>query len=376
MAQGTFPNLNGCSLLTRWVDPVTGIASHVLTKRAAPVQQSFYFTNRSFSADGRYLWFYCAYPPSGNAEIGRTLGVVDFSQETVRCFPDTQFRDGSPFVDTITGDVYWCWEYSVYRRSPDPNAAAQRVNSIPASLHKNRYGKRLATHLTLSSDRREFLIDAHLGREWCIGSLPLDGSDFQLWKTLDRCYNHAQFSPTDPDLALIAQDWWIDVATGDCHELDNRLWLLRRSGEMQAIFSRAPSLAHEWWDGDGLHVWYVDYHKGTERVSIVDHRATNVWPQGTCHSHASADGRYLVGDIGTYSWSKTGCRVSFFNVATGRECDIVSAMPAPAYPRGDYHIDPHPQFCMGDSMIAYTTTVMGGVDVALVPSRDLISATC
>jgi len=96
----------------------------------------------------------------------------------------------------------------VFCRSPDPNAPVEQVNSVPESVHKNRYGKRLSTHLTLSANRREFLIDAHLGHEWCIGSLPLDGGAFQVWQTLNRCYNHAQFSPTDPDVALIAQDWW------------------------------------------------------------------------------------------------------------------------------------------------------------------------
>lgn len=375
MNYALFPNVDSCSLFSPWVDPNSGITSYILAQRAAPLNQSFYFTNRSFSADGRYLWFYCAHPPSGNAEIGRTLGVADFGKETVTWFPDTAFRDASPFIDAATGDAYWCWEYSVYRRSPAPNAVAEQVNCVPESVHKKRYGKRLATHLTLSANRREFLIDAHLGREWCVGSLPLDGSAFQLWKTFDRCYNHAQFSPTDSDLALIAQDWWIDVATGEYHGYDNRIWLLQRGGEIRPVFSGASSISHEWWDPDGLHIWYVDYHKGTEKVNVLNGRRTSIWPNGTCHSHSSENGQFLVGDIGTYSWQKTGCRVSFFNVAMGKEINIVSDLPLPAYPRDAYHIDPHPQFCMSDAMVAYTTTVMGKVDVALVKTKDLIHAT-
>jgi hypothetical protein len=367
--------LDDPGLFTRWTDPVTGVTSHILTRRAAPLQQSFYFTNRSFSADGRYLWFYCAHPPSGNAEIGRTLGVADCARGTVAWFPDTAFRDGSPFVDPATGQAYWCWEYSVYRRGPLPGTGAELVNSIPESVHKNRYGKRLATHLTRSADGREFLLDAHLGREWCLGSLPLDGSPFQVWRTCDRCYNHAQFSPTDPDLALVAQDWWIDVADGARHPYDNRIWLLRRGGELRPLFAPATSIAHEWWDPDGQHIWYVDYQKGTAKVQISSGRSTSIWPRGTCHSHATADGRFLVGDIGTYTWPTTGCRVAFWNVATGKERDIVAKLPLPPYPRGAYHIDPHPQFCLQDTMIVYTTTVLGAVDVALVQTRDLIDAT-
>ncbi len=370
-------NLNAekSSLFSPWIDPVTGITSYLLAKKPNELNQSFYFTNPSFSADGRYLWFYSAHPPSGNAEIGRTLGVVDFEKSTTHWFPETQFRDMSPFVDALTGDVYWCWSYSLYGRSPDPNTPARLINSLPESIHQHRYGKRLATHLTLSANRKEFLIDAHLGREWCIGSLPLDGTDFQLWKTFDRCYNHAQFSPTDPDFALIAQDWWRDVATGERHSIENRIWTLRRDGEIRPIFSNAASIGHEWWDCDGEHVWYVDYHKGTEKVSVLTGLTTSIWPQGICHSHSSKKGRYVVGDIGTYTWPKTGCRVSFLNIITGREVDIVSNMPEPVYPRRSYHIEPHPQFCLNDTMVAYTTTVMGSVHVALVKTKDLIEAT-
>lgn len=369
------PDIKHCSLFSPWVDPVTGITSYVLAQRSAPLNQSFYFTNRSFSVDGRYLWFYCAHPPGGNGEIGRTLGVVDFSNETVRWFPETQFQAASPFVDAVTGNVYWCWEYSVYRRSPDPNAAVELINSVPQSVHKKRCGARLSTHLTLSANRREFLIDAHFGREWCAGSLPLDGSAFQIWKTFDRNYNHAQFSPTDPDVALIAQDWWFDAVTGDYHHYEDRIWILRRSGEIQSVFSGVSSIGHEWWDADGKHIWYVDYQKGTERVNVLNGHKANMWPNGTCHSHSSANGRYLVGDIGTYSWEKTGCRVSFFNVGTGKEIAIVSDLPVPTHPRAVYHIHPHPQFCLHDTMVAYTTTVMGKVNVALVETKDLIAAT-
>jgi len=32
--------------------------------------------------------------------------------------------------------------------------------------------------------------------------LPVDGGDFELWQTFDRCYCHAPFHPTDPNLIL------------------------------------------------------------------------------------------------------------------------------------------------------------------------------
>ncbi len=375
MTISEIPDLDNCGLFTRWADPVTGVTSHILTRRIAPLQQSFYFTNPSFSSDGRYLWFYYAHPPAGGAEAGRMLGVVDFREREVLAFPDTAFRDASPFVDPVTAEVYWCWDYSVYRRGPDPSRPAERVNSLPDSLHRNRKGIRLATHLTRSADGSELFIDAHLGREWVAGSLPLDGGDFRVWQTFDRCYNHAQFSPVDPGLALVAQDWWRDVATGEPFNYDERVWLLRRGENARPAFHGGNLIAHEWWDAGGRHIWYVDYGKGTGKVDIETGETVSVWPNGTCHSHSSVDGRALVGDIGTYSWNKTGSRVAFYNVDSGREVSIATCLPEPSIHRSFYHIDPHPQFCLGDRLIAYTTTVLGSVDVALVKTSDLLDAT-
>ncbi|MEZ4618023.1 MAG: hypothetical protein R2867_21280 [Caldilineaceae bacterium] len=83
------------------------MTSYVLTKRVAPVQQGFYFVNDSMSADGRYLWFYSAFPPA----LHRTLGVVDLVDQEVRHFPET--NASGAHVDPATGNVFWC-EGQVY----------------------------------------------------------------------------------------------------------------------------------------------------------------------------------------------------------------------------------------------------------------------
>lgn len=74
---------------TPWTDPVSGVKSYLLTQRVAQQQQSFYFTNRSMTQDGRWLWFYVAHPPGGNATRGRCLGVCDMVGGEVRWFPET-----------------------------------------------------------------------------------------------------------------------------------------------------------------------------------------------------------------------------------------------------------------------------------------------
>jgi len=41
----------------------------------------------------------------------------------------------------------------------------------------------------------------------------------------------------------------------------------------------------------------------------------------------------------------------------------------------NYHIDPHPLFCCDDRSVVFTTTVRGRVDVAVVPTENLVGLT-
>lgn len=363
-------------LFTRWQDPISGVESLILTRRVAPLQQSFYFTNPSLTNDGRYLWLYCAFPPGGDAYYGRQLAVVDFEEQTLRHFPETQFMDASPCVDPNNGEVYWVTGLGIWKRGPRPEDTATQVAGFPKELAKDRRPLRIATHLTLSADKKAFAIDAQIGSEWFLGDLPVNGSSpFRLWQKFDRCYNHTQFSPTDPDLLLTAQDGWNDASTGQKGDTQDRLWLARRGEKARPIFPNAPSniRGHEWWGADGIHVWYIDYDQGTEKVNILTGERTVVWPGRPCHSHCDQNGEYLVSDFN--STERERFRVAFLNIQTGREIDIASSLPPLPYARSAYHIHPHPQFCMNDQYICYTTNAFGSVDVAIVSVAQLLERT-
>lgn len=379
MTQLTTPDrlavLERSGLFTRWQDPNSGAVSFVLTAQVAPIQLSFYFVNSGFDISGRYLWFYCAFPPSGSANQGRLLGVADLDSGELRTFPETQFLDASPLVDPATAEVYWVSGLEVWKRGPEAQDRAERVNELPEETARGRLPHRLATHLTFSADKQSLNFDYQIGNEWAVGKLPLDGSPPQVWQQFDRCYNHGQFSPTDPEVQLIAQDWWVDPATGERGGIDNRLWLIRRGEQARPIFQNgSASQTHEWWDPDGQHVWFVDYYAGTAKVDVLTGERTRVWGSGNCHSHASRDGCLLVGDIGTYSW-KDGCRVACFNVTTSQEVNIVSSLPEPQGGRRRFHIDPHPRFCLNDQLVCYTTTVLGFPTLALIGTEQLLAAT-
>jgi hypothetical protein len=67
--------------------------------------------------------------------------------------------------------------------------------------------------------------------------------------------------------------------------------------------------------------------------------------------------------------------VTFTNTATLRTVAIVPHLPAPGLPRRRYHVHPHPQFCLEDRYICYTTNVLGAVDVAFASVAELIERT-
>lgn len=363
------------SLFSRWEDPQSGVESFILSSEVAPFQQSFYYTNPSYTNDGRYLWFYCAFPPSGSANQGRSLAVADFETNEVHVYPETQFLDASPGVDLDSGEVYWCSGPEIWKRGPLASQSAQLVNRLPAQIVRNRRPWRVATHFTFSADRKSLNFDAEIGRQWFVGHVPLDGSAVVVWQEFDRAYNHGQFSPTDPDLQLINQDSAVDPVTGDCPSYENRMWLIRRGETAWPIFSTGPKHGHEWWSADGQHVWYIHYNRGVERVSLAKPEPELMWPSDVVsHAHVDASERYIVADC--IPGRDTGIgKVIFYNTETQREISVVSDMPYPAEELRRYHAHPHPQFCRNDEYICYTTLVRGRVDVALVSVAQLIDRT-
>lgn len=345
-----------------------GVPIYLLTQKVAPVQQNFYFVNDGMTYDGRYLWFYCAFPPSPF----RSLGLIDFEAQTVRHFPETQFSGVSPFVDPLSGVVYWAAHESLWCRGPHESEAARCINSLPQEVIGNRAVYRLATHLSRSPNGKEFFVDAALGLQWVFGTLPMDGSDFQMWQRFDRNYNHAQFSPTDPDLVLFAQENHPDPITGLTFPIIDRMWLIQRGQPAHPVFSTPTRVTHEWWDEDGKHVWCVwDNHAW--RTDITTQEVEKIaFPHHVWHSHNSRDRNYIVADSNERFYRGCPSTVNFLNRLTGKHLQIISNPEMKGITGTHYHIDPHPRFGFQDQLIVFTTTIRDQVDLAIVKTSDLI----
>lgn len=357
---------------TTWTHPQTGLKVFILSETVAPVQQSFYFVNDGMSSDGRYLWFYCAFPPSGSGSYGRTLGLLDSEKQTVHHFPDTQFQHASPYVDPDNGDIYWTTGASIWRRRPHPDAPAECVNSLPQDTVRNRTVTRLATHLSRSADGRGFFVDVAMGAQHVFGTLPVDGGDFEFWHHFDRNHNHAQFSPIDPDLVLFAEEYHSDPITGLRFAVTNRMWLIRRGEPPRPIFTTPTICSHEWWDADGRHAWAVR-GKETWRTDIETAERERIeWPVNCWHAHNSQDGNYLVCDSTERFYRGCASSVHFLDRHTGATFKIIDNPAVEGVTGANYHIDPHPRFCCGDRFVVFTTTVEGQVNLAMVKTADLV----
>lgn len=369
-------------LFTRWRHPANGVESFILTERAAPVQQSFYYTHPSFSHDGRFLWLGCGYPPEGGMHAQQVLGVVDFAQEELRVYHETQFSSSRPVVDPDSGEVYWANQLEIWKRGPLPGDRTVLVNRFPRELAEGRL-ERLATHPTFSPGRQSLGIDARFVRKdgsqvVYLGEMPLDGSPFRLWRKFEgRFYNHGLFSPSDPDVQMFAYEYWVDHESEpfDHDRPYHRMWLIRRGEDARPILKTPVSHSgHEWWDADGEHVWYLHYGVGVKKVVVATGEETLMWPGALSHAHSDRSGRYLVADRMDEPHNPD-CHVLFRDTVTGREVEIVNRGPlAPDLTRC-VHLHPHPQFCLNDRYICHTTTVHDRVDVALVPVADLIDRT-
>jgi len=361
----------------KWTDPQTGIASYILNERVAPIQQGFYFTNPSISKDEKWLWFYAAFPPGDR----KTLGVVslDPANPFIRHYPQAQFTGASPMLDDDGTAVFFTMGDSVYRMTLDGETRV--VCTLDPDYIKRRPLTRLATHLTRSADGKYFLLDGQLADFWFIALGDIETGGVKVLHEFGRHYNHAQFSTTDPKLFLIAQDWWIDRASGNYFPYEQRIWLMDTE---QTIFEplllsdwygHGTMASHEWWSADGLICW-TDYATGVYECEVKfsgPREKVHVWRGPLCHSHCDPTRRYWCADESPYKWDKQPCEIKFYDRERGREIDIVTAMPKPPMGRNPYHLDPHPYFSPQGTYVAYTTTVRGLADIAVTPVAGVLA---
>lgn len=355
-----------------WKNPENGIVSYLLTERIAPVQMPFYFTNPSVSPDGRYLWFYTAFPPNPQ----KMLGCVSLNPDDpwIRSYPQAGFGNASPMVAPDGSGVYFTCENEIVFMNTE--GETKTVCALPEDYISHRPLYRLATHLSMSCDGRYFLLDGELGNLFFVGLAEIATGQVRILHEFPYCHDHGLFSPVDPKLFLLPRDWMRDRATGRYVPMEMRLWVMDvdqtvyRNLRPQVWEGHPNNTAHEWWSRDGK-VCYVDYAEGIYECDPNTLETEHVWKRPICHGHCDSVRRYYCADQSPYLWGKEPVKILFYDRVRGIEKEIVGDMPPPPIKGRTYHLDPHPHFTPDDSAVVYMTTVAGTVDVAVTPVEPL-----
>ena len=374
-------------LFERKQDKISGVPYYILTEKKCAYQQGFYFVNNSITLDGRYLWFYTAESPVYDASL-RNMGYVDFLTDEVVICHDIIIDDTSPYVDPQTGTVYYTKGASVYMREPGKDKAAKKLCTVPFGG----YIRTIASHLTPLSDGKSFLLDIQRYNFGNIqGTINIETGEFTEWSRCDHQTAHGQINPKNDALGLFAYESHVDLATGkkvfgvpiDENGVYQRLWTITADGVRTCYPARDNYASHEWWSADGKKIFYVNDF-GIQRLDLTTGEHICVHECYPWHAHTTKDENYYVFDekvLDRYDrkWFR-GCpaAVKFYNRITNKEIAIVTEMPENGFSPSNqctYHIDPHPRFTDDEKYIVFTTTELGGVDLAVAVVDELVALT-
>lgn len=384
-----------CSkLFTTHIDPVSGVRIAVLSKHVAPIQQNLYFVNSGWSDDKRFYWFQCAYPPA----VGHIAAVIDFLIDEIHFFPETLGATNG-VVDGRTGNLYWANTYGVHMRTPYPDDKPVRIARLPEECRKA-MPTRVGTHITFTPDYKELLVDIMMPIGTIIGTFKIETGEFREWYRTDFHYDHAQMNPMDSNVCMCAHEHSYDPDKGVYEKppledgIYPRMNIITRDGKRKMIPPMGNYATHEWWAPDGKSIFYLNsgyWEGGTYTGIIAQDFLDGSEPQIVCrvvpggstvaHGSCSKDQNYFVFDGFEPDkwWRGATSMIYFSNRETGKQIRFLSKNPVvEGWTPEDscpYHIDPHPRFVLEDSMITFTTTICGRVDLAMVSVDELIEAT-
>lgn len=382
------------SLFEKRVDPESGVVSYAL-KYGAPDdnRQSIYFTSKSMTEDGRFLVFW--YTEGNERKEGgagpRRQMLADLQKDKVF---DLGLSTMTPFVETkLDYMVYGDRARGFFRRDFRNPEQEVKLCDIPQELTSLGEVRRLATHLTLTGDRKKAFLDTEIltpeGKSrWLQGMLDLETGAWDLWGETPWNCNHGQVNPADDSLAMCAWEGCWDEA-GQAYQAETgwypRMWLIRK-GSRELIPAKAINFAsHEIWDDDGRGLSWCGHGYMEDAHCVYHHDLASgeqeVWAAvpGARHNSCSPDNKYVVTDQAPESWWR-GCkwRVAFYNRETGKYVWLYSTREAlmPQNNQSTLHPDPHPHFVMnGRYVVSTASNADGHMDLFVTPVAQLVEMT-
>ena len=378
------------SLFVRHVDPSSGVESLLLKPGVfAFHQQGCYFTQKSMTDDGRFLFFWARDPEfeadgkTPKKKRLRTTALIDFTTDTI---VDLGISCQIPYLDVKTDKLWYFKNGNVCRRDllVDPLAEIV-VCKVPEALvggvKKIHY---LSTHPTLTRDRKKMFIAAHLDDRYEQGCINFETGAWESWGTTPFYANHDQLNPVRDDIALIA--WESCWSTPDAKAYKEktgwypRMWLAYPDGRREMQPSRIPNhnyATHEHWSEDGKGFYWCA--SGVHYQNLATGEQETVCPLKASHATMSADNRLVAFDSPVGKWYR-GCQwqVGFWNRDTGRGVYIHAFRPKLCDDDGGWHDhpDPHPAFVCNDRYVLCTMNGEDGrMNLSLTPVKPLVART-
>ena len=394
------------SLFERRVDPESGVVSYALQYGAPDDnKQSLYFISKSMTEDGRFLVFWFTKgnekTPGGPGPRHQMLAdlkkdkVFDLGPEAMTPLIEAEEDEPViPFIETKEDYmVYGDRERGFFKRDFRHPEKEIKLCDVPPELSSLGRVIRLASHLTLTRDRKKAFLDVAVrtegGRKRYIhGMLDLATGAWEEWGETPWDCNHGQLNPADDSLAMCAWEGCWDTAGRAYKDSTGwypRMWLIRK-GSREMIPARAINFAsHEIWDDDGKGLSWCGHGYLTGEHYVYHHDLATgrqeVWAAvpGARHDCCSPDNKYVVTDQAPETWWR-GCkwRIAFWNRETGNYVWLYSTREAlmPKDNQSRLHPDPHPHFVMnGRYVVSTANNADGHMDLYVTPVEQLIRMT-
>ena len=284
--------------------------------------------------------------------------------------------------------MYFARGKCLYKRAPGRDKKAEKIFTLKDYPG---YVNSIVCHLTRLSDKKSFFLD--IGRDdfgFIQGVANIETGEFTKWTEMTYTANHGQINPADDTLGMVGIDSGDDLKTGRVFGVPlseegvyQRIWTVTADGKMTCIPPLYNYASHEWWSASGKRIYYccdthgICYYDITNGEHVCFHEC-DPW-----HAHTTADEKYIIYDekkLERYGgkWYR-GCpaAVHFLNRETGKLVSVVTEMPEGGTPDkpNSYHIDPHPRFTDSERYIVFTTTELGGVDLAVAYVDELVELT-
>lgn len=415
----------------------SGVVSYLLKSGIAgwECSQSNYFNTRSLTNDERFLFFFGS---NSNFPTNQSRGGVILDLFTGKFYRiDGCKFSCCPFLDVETDILYYAeitdnksraqFYYRDLLNAPDK---AVKLCDLPTTIlpKSDRPIQRLATHLTLTKDRKKVFLDMKIMDSnykqyvsdqhftYYQGLLDLTNGKFEEWDHGEVHLTHGQLNPNDDNVALLATDSYSYTAMDgttvnvpikkDADGYYPRIQIMTRdrsnpSAPTTSRMTMIPDVntnrdggyaSHERWDETGLYVYWCSDNACIR--SVKNARNKDRYTKYPTPSHASHCFFNTPRDLITYDdqspdyYRSCEWKVNFYNIKTSKEIKIHTKLPrlvtkdeinnnstlASAYQ--NWHTDPHPQFVCKDKYIICTAQRSDKtIRLSITPVDQLIKLT-